>query len=792
MTFRVCVCLVDGSDAYKIYLSTDTGRYYDYDPTDTVGLSEGNPAYGWRVWNAGYDAFEYNTSYNSLTSSFNLGGPTSLQDSHYRLNDAASGSSLMGLELTHSIMQWNYCYNEDFLFIILDITNTSATDYYDFAFGLYVDIDVGGLDGTGGNGNMNDSVVYNIEDNWAYIFDVVGIDPGWGPTVKTGIMGTKLLQTPNDIGVTAFRTDDWSFLPSDDVGRYELINSTRFDNPLPPTDQYYVQCVRGVDLTAGSTVRVVYALIAGADHDEFVANAAMAQTMYDNFYVGPEPPPTPSLVARSGDQKIYLSWSDTSEAAIDPLTGENDFVGYKLYRSENLGRTWGTEDRDFENDCLDIEYVPVASYAINEPGDPIPHTFIDENLINGVEYWYCLVAFDRGDETIDPLQSGFGIAGEATNVVSIRPESEPAGYYDAAATVEHIYNGTDHSSEGSVTPYIFDKTVLTGTEFSVVFEDAASRTYWHLLNNTTGDTLLARQSLYNGDPDEYNTAEGIQVIVRNPEVDPSGYSQTAMVSGTPTIEIAHFDGPCLVYWYGIPDYAFGYAQYRATYELRYTDDSTLAPWMWEYWEAGHYPEIPIPFEVWNMSTNQRVSLATDEWDYDGQWQPGDGLVIVDYPYDPDSNLTELAFPHYYGWRFTIDDSVYNPAIGDVYTIDGARLNGPDDVFRFEVDGIDAALAGQELKNIKVVPNPYFVQYSSRVETVEGQSMLFFTNLPNRCTIRIYTLAGDLVRTIVHDDDSGAETWNLLSSNNQLVAAGHYIFHVESEYGEHLGRFAIVK
>ncbi|MFQ5452654.1 MAG: hypothetical protein ACE5D6_00505, partial [Candidatus Zixiibacteriota bacterium] len=354
--FQVMPMPIDGVDDIKIYLSTDTTRYYNYDRTDTVGAGVGNPSFGWRVWDIQNNVWDYNQSYNSLLSSYNNSGPTSLQDSHYRFNDIASGSSLLGLEMTHTVQQWNYCYNEDFVFVIIEISNTSTIDYANFAFGLYVDIDVGGDDGAGGNGRQNDFVVFDSTENLAYTYDVVGIDPGWGPTVQTGIMGTKLLETPNNIGMTAFRTDDWAFLPSDDAGRFAMINSTQFDNSLPPTDQFYIQCVRGINLTAGSTVKVVYALIAGADSIDFYDNSAMAQQLYDNNFVGPQPPPTPTLISRASDQKIYLYWNDTSEVSVDPLSGVNDFAGYKLYRSDNQGKTWGIVNYNTGNNCLTIDY----------------------------------------------------------------------------------------------------------------------------------------------------------------------------------------------------------------------------------------------------------------------------------------------------------------------------------------------------------------------------------------------------------------------------------------------------
>jgi len=793
--FQAIPMPVNGVDDYKIYLSTDSSRYYNYSLSDTVGSGTGNPAHGWRVWKSDQKDWDYNQSYNSLTSSFNPSGPTSLQDAYYRFNDAASGNPVLGLELTQTIMEWNYCYNEDFMYVILDITNNSSTDYTNFAFGLYVDIDVGGKDGHGGNGRQNDEVVYDTTNNWAYIYDVVGIDPGWGPTVHTGVMGTKLLETPNNIGMTSLRTDDWAYVPDDDPGRFAMINTAQYDTPLPPTDQFYIQCVRGINLPAGSTVRVVYALVAGADSTDFVKNSDMAQQLYDNYYIGPQPPTTPTLHARARDGEVFLSWNDTSEVGVDPLSGVNDFAGYKLYRSENQGKTWGEVNYNTGNSCLTLDYNPIALYTVSAPGDPIPHSFVDTGLYNGVEYWYCLSAFDMGDTLtgVDPLQSGFGIAGQAPNVLAVTPHNNPAGFYDAAATVEHEYSGNEIPSEGSVIPVIFNEDSLQGSEYQVTFEDSPSHTYWYLINNTTGDTLLANQTDYNlDDPNMAPVMEGLRVLVQNPEKEPKSISQTSMGGASQTLDVKKFDGPAITYWTGHERYAFGYAQYRSTYELRYTTDSTLAPSMWEGFDGVSYPITPVPFEVWNTTTNQRVSLALDEWPIDGSWEPGDGLIIVDYPYDSTGNLTASAFPYYYGWRFSLDSSIYTPSIGDVLTIEGAPLNGPNDKFVFKVDGINTNQAKYDLNNIRVVPNPYFVQYSSMVETSEGQSVLEFQKIPEKCTIRIYNLAGDLVKTIKHNDETGTARWNLLSKNNQQVASGIYLFYVNSEYGEHLGRFAIIK
>ena len=792
--FQAMPSVIDGQEQYSILLSTDSSRYYSWDLTDTAGLGVGNPAQGWRVWDGETDQWVYNETYNVLASAFSPTGPTSLQESHYRFSDNANGDPL-GLEITQTIMQWNYCYNEDFIFVVLEITNVSANDYTDFAFGVYSDIDVGGPDGTGENGRLEDMVAFDSTENLAWTYDDVGYDPGWGvASGPTGIMGTKYLETPDDIGMTAFRTDDWAIVTDiDDQGRYDLINSTQFDASLPPTDQFYIQCTRGINLTAGKTVRVVYALIAGDDEADFLSNAQMAQQLYDNYFVGPQPPTTPILKVTTGDQKVYLHWTDTSEVGVDPLSLVNDFAGYKLYRSDNQGRTWGTPIYNTGNDCLTQDYATIAAFNVASPGDPIPHTYVDTDLHNGVEYWYCLSAVDVGDTItgVDALQSGFGLAGEVANIVAATPKSNPSGYYDATGTVEHVYNGSEWPSEGNVFPAVFDQSQLLGADYRVVFQDEEDDTYWHLINVTTGDTVLSDQTQTGGDPNLFEVSEGLRVVVTNGDRIPRSYEQTAFAGTDTTMAIANYYGPTLPWLTWDDTYLFGDAIFRSTFELRYTGDSTRATSVVDPW-YGTDLIYWVGLEAWNVTTNQRVSLAVYDFEDDGVWDPYDPLTIVDYPYNATTSVTDSAFPNYYSWMFDFDETTYAPAVGDVVTIEGAPLNGPLDAFTFKVDGINDAAARANLKNIRVVPNPYLVQYSAMVETSDGESILEFQEVPGECTIRIYTLAGDLVATVDHSDGTGVARWNLMSSDSRLVSSGIYIYHVESEYGEHLGRLAIIK
>lgn len=110
----------------------------------------------------------------------------------------------------------------------------------------------------------------------------------------------------------------------------------------------------------------------------------------------------------------------------------------------------------------------------------------------------------------------------------------------------------------------------------------------------------------------------------------------------------------------------------------------------------------------------------------------------------------------------------------------------------------AGVSQNGLDLIRVVPNPYYG--SSTYETQRVDTRVRITNLPNKCTIKIFTMNGTLVRTIKRDADgqediytgvagTGNDTkqtkrspyvdWDLKNQNNIAVASGLYIFHIDA-------------
>ncbi len=772
-----------GEQSYKIRLSTDP-ETYNYDPSDTVGLGVGKPAYGWSIWDSQTESWVYNRVWNSQESLYVEAGPVSLQESHYRFNDANSGISILGLELTQTIYQWNYSYNEDFLFVVLEIKNKSSFGYQDFAFGLYCDFDVGGLNPQGGNGRLGDLVAFDSSMNLAWTYDEDGYDPGWGPLVKCGMMGTKYIETPDNIGMTAFRTGQWEHLPQTDGGKYEFINSQQFDQSLPPTDQYYIQCTRRINLEAGKTIRVVFALVAGQDEAELKANASMAQMVYDNHFIGPEPPKPAKLVATPGYALAKLSWDNSSENSVDPLSGKKDFKGYKIYRSTDMGLTWGDLVKNPDG-SLGPDYVPVAIFQKENEGDILPHTYIDKDLTNGMEYWYSVVSYDSGDSTvpIQALQTAYGRPGEDPNCAFAIPRTDPAGFYPAEKTVKHNYYGSEEKSDGKVIPITFDPFALTGHEYKVVFSEDPLQTFWHVVDIQTNDTVLKNQTRQEGDTESYPVVDGIQVIVTNGLREPDYYHQTGLATALDTtLHMGYFYG-AMGETFGIP--TGGDIHFRSTYEIRFTQNGSVG-----YSFYDDVTPIQLPFEVWNISLGYQVIAEIYDWGNDGVWNPEnkDYIDIVNIPYD--GNPHPEAFPYHHSWFFRFGISDTNYAVGDVYKIGGAKLNTPEDEFVFSASGIDFHQAESELSEIKVVPNPYIAH--AQWENTEGIRKIQFTHLPDVCKIRIYTLAGDLIQTIDHNNDTGTEEWDMLTVNQQGVAPGIYYYHIESKYGEKLGKFVVIK
>ena len=108
-------------------------------------------------------------------------------------------------------------------------------------------------------------------------------------------------------------------------------------------------------------------------------------------------------------------------------------------------------------------------------------------------------------------------------------------------------------------------------------------------------------------------------------------------------------------------------------------------------------------------------------------------------------------------------------------------------------------AGGGGSGVSVYPNPYRAasMFDSRTNAGvdEVGRKLWFTGLPARCRIQVFTLAGDLIKTLEHDNpNSGQEDWDLISEPVRAIATGLYVYVVtDHDTGEvQRGKLVIIK
>lgn len=109
-------------------------------------------------------------------------------------------------------------------------------------------------------------------------------------------------------------------------------------------------------------------------------------------------------------------------------------------------------------------------------------------------------------------------------------------------------------------------------------------------------------------------------------------------------------------------------------------------------------------------------------------------------------------------------------------------------FLVATPGAGPKVAG-DLSEVRVVPNPFIITH--RAQTRIDKPILFFNYLPERCTIRIYTVGLDLVSVIEHEVGATA-TWDLCTEGGQQVASQLFLAHITTPEGKTVIRkFAVI-
>jgi hypothetical protein len=183
------------------------------------------------------------------------------------------------------------------------------------------------------------------------------------------------------------------------------------------------------------------------------------------------------------------------------------------------------------------------------------------------------------------------------------------------------------------------------------------------------------------------------------------------------------------------DSANGGAEIVFIFYSNYSETPT-ASYMQDIGVASRFKQMDIMYVWWPRKINSGPAF-----------QNGDVLTIYPYPY-----TRKFINP---GTVLTYDVSTAAPDIGN----------------------ITVAKDRNELNLIRVVPNPYFGGHSQ--ETSPFDRFVKFTRLPKTCYIYIYTLNGNLIRTLNKDDNATTMHWDLLNTDQIPVASGIYIAYIDA-------------
>ncbi len=604
-------------------------------------------------------------------------------------------------------------------------------------------------------------------------------------------------------------------------------------------------------LRSGQTERFSMALLfAERDFNDprDISNSSLArkketvQQIYNADYQFARPPDKSTLTAIAGDGIVTLYWDDKAENSYDPFLDEYDFEGYMIYRStepnfeENLlitdayGNTIYQKPLaqfDLKNDIEGLHPVAVNGVQFNLGNDTgLKHSYIDRDVTNGKTYYYALVPYDRGlverddDGNIVVGDDGAvrGISPSTTsaiikndvagnisvdiNTAVVTPRAPAAGY--VSPEVEILEDNRISSAVISI-DVLSQSSVIDSKEYELTFVNDSS---WQTNINPDMRLVATENSevLFEGTLEEGTLQtpliDGFSIDVQGPQA--IGVIDTSVVlsegGGNYTPSIGPASENSL--------FTSRYIPYPADFEIHFTEEISDTSMR----VAFGMQEIPTPFYIENTITGnrERFSLIEDVDGLDnGEYDHGELIVIV-MGTEPGSEPEFVGGNWRASWaiRLVPPDPELQPDLTPDPPDPGASLRfavdkplSNSDSYRFRMlgGGMDLDKASSELDDIMVVPNPYVAssnfEPANTYRSGRGERRIYFMNLPSECTIRIYTVTGQLVQTLEHNStiDDGQKSWDLITKDGMNLAFGVYLFHVEAEgIGEKVGRFAVIK
>ncbi len=798
-------------------------------------------------------------------------------------NTFASNQGVGPLNVRFDIWVLNYSstFGNDGLIFIQKMTNVGKDTLKDLYMGIAGDPDApeqGGAEWTDDMAllitendphiaeKLVDTSDAHLLENFAIVYDRDDAAEGY-LTSGVGWVGAKFLDltkfnsdgTDSTYGISTFYTFEYSMDSQSDAQAYNEqmthgiqtphhIEPYEYDNYQKPysygPDITWVIAGGPMDVAPGEQVIFTFADFVGINETDLTRNAKLFQSLYDNNCATPKPPDQPVVQAAVDESKVVLMWDDRSEFSLDPVTGKNAFQGYRVYRSTDRGNTWGTVITDVNGDPTDF-FKPLAIYdyddnvsgahAMTDPriyynlgsNTGLKYSFVDNNIINGYEYWYAVSAYDGVDDwagaPVDPMENSKAknaFYSDDDNTIAIVAQSKAAGFTKGTEREAAHTSGESDAVLNLVEADAFELVFLgdslspqdfesKGYSYKVTFNqttvgDTATVNSWNMINTSTGDTVVANDT-------DVESGSFKHVVTSFDSAKQTVNQDTAGAILFSGINSNSNDGT----WAGFventpldpqPSDRPDSDLLQKDIEFRFTNDGSIAT----YFNAtlSVIETIDIPFEVWSVEDNKEINaviymaagskpIYEEDAENPSHYKFTKNFFVMPVYED----YTGVGMADYYtntniGWMFQFNkaETLFQP--GDVFNVYFRNPLLPGDVYDITTEADVYTVTKGDLDEIVVVPNPY--NATSVYEHIAFIREVQFIGLPEQCLIRIFNTAGELVQVIKHDMNSpgyrgpSIEAWDLRTYNNQEVSFGVYVFHVISNNQEFTGKLAVIK
>jgi len=688
----------------------------------------------------------------------------------------------LDIAITQSSYAWSYRYAEDFTLMNLNIRNIGEFDLHDVYVGVYMDADV--HEGTGQDPNQIPPttpgvkpVTQGVDDLCGFLYDYPGshgacefrdtvglawaIDNDGDYDRNTGfgvpnVVGVRLLGDAFDIDYMSYNWWVAGSIQAYDYGPQKRSNirylGFGLGRPYRDTDKYYLLSNREIDFSSPYTAAITDANIT---------------------WVAASSPGYATSVSQGADIQYLLSVGPYDLAPGADISIPFAFVaGQNVHRDEknfplNLGNGYNPDTFIDGLDFSDlVKNAVTAANIYDNPGvdtdgdgyvgkldECILDSAVVDSLLPDTNWVYTVIesTYYEGDGVPDYRSAG--------------PPPPPKFWVNSAVNGVRIrFNGFESETTRDV--------------FSGLVDFEGYRVYMARDEREESYSVMASYDRENYDK-----------YIFKAELVPPRF----VIEGLP------FDLEELRCLYGrtldpCDDSLFNPLDYSLSRPLRLTD----------------YPDSIIYFTKHDYNVSRLGFDTPIRKLYPEAPRPDLSQTI------PPDQLTEDGYLKYYEYELIIDNLV--PTVPYFVSVTAFDFGSPEtglepletskqlnatEVF---AAGSAAEASGAE-PNAYVYPNPFRIDANYRAKGYEGRGRddlpeyrtykINFANIPSQCWIRIFSLDGDLIKELRHDQPNDSptarhETWDMVTRNRQLIVSGLYYWSIEADDGRtQIGKLVVI-